>query len=351
MDPGVIRAAADRLRAGGVVAFPTETVYGLGADAFSAAAVARVFALKGRPAHNPLIVHVSGPEMAQSVIAPGAWSQHAQRLARAFWPGPLTIVLPRAERVPEAVAAGGSTVAVRSPDHPTALALLYALGAPLVGPSANRSGDVSPTRAEHVRQAFPDESEVLVLDGGACPVGIESTVVDISDERTGPRVLRPGAIDAAMLARVLECDVVGASSPAGAHASDGHGIVRSPGMLDRHYAPRTPAHLVRSEGDDRDRLDALLARARSAGVRVVVLGPANVVSGASTERLVPMPTDAHAYAARVYAALREADAHGADAILVLWPVPGASDDPLWSAILDRLRRACEPGAPAWMSAS
>ena len=177
MEPAIkdIKEAASRLRDGGVVAFPTETVYGLGADAFSDAAVSRVFALKGRPSRNPLIVHVSGPLMAKRVTA--TWPVEAQRLADAFWPGPLSIVLPKRPEVPDIVTGGmgSASVAVRCPDHPTALALLYEFGSPLVGPSANLSGSISPTTAAHVRAAF-SEQDVLVLDGGPCATGIESTV-------------------------------------------------------------------------------------------------------------------------------------------------------------------------------
>ncbi len=234
-----ISRAAARLRAGGVVAFPTETVYGLGADALREEAVARVFALKGRPPTNPLIVHVLDEAMARSVCS--RWPAGAARLARAHWPGPLTIVVPRAEHVPRVVTSGGETVAVRCPDHPVALALLEAFGGALVGPSANRSGMVSPTTADHVRESF-GEDDALTLDGGACRVGIESTVVSLAGAR--PVVLRPGAISPEMLALALGEDVVaGALREPGARADPGAPLA-SPGMLPSHYAPRAPALLA-----------------------------------------------------------------------------------------------------------
>ncbi|MGQ0628206.1 MAG: L-threonylcarbamoyladenylate synthase, partial [Phycisphaerales bacterium] len=223
---GEIMSAAERLRAGGLVAFPTETVYGLGADAFNPRAVDAVFTAKGRPSHNPLIVHVSGPDMAQALVAD--WTPAADALARRFWPGPLTLVLPRSRSVLDAVTAGGPTVAVRSPDHPTAIALLFAFGGPLVGPSANRSGGVSPTCAAHVRAGF-DSSEVTVLDGGTCPTGIESTVLSLATP-AAPEVLRPGVIGPAELSRCL-----GVTVRIAAMTSQPNGPLMSPGMLESHY--------------------------------------------------------------------------------------------------------------------
>src|SRR5688572_5457056 len=230
-----IATAAEHLRAGGVVAFPTETVYGLGADAFNEQAVARVYELKGRPARNPLIVHVSGPEMARRVVA--GWPDEAEALARAFWPGPLSIILPKSNGVPDLVSAGGPTVAVRCPLHPMALALLFEFEGPLVGPSANLSGQVSPTSSEHVRDAFGD-TDVIILEGGRCSAGIESTVLSLADLRT-PRVLRPGLVGPEEIARVLGRSVGMIDPRSAAH----DGPLASPGLLDRHYAPRTPARL------------------------------------------------------------------------------------------------------------
>lgn len=324
--PADIARAVDILRAGGVVAFPTETVYGLGADALNPDAVARVFALKGRPPTNPLIVHVSGPEMAGGVVAPGAWNADADALARAFWPGPLSLILPKATAIPSSVTAGGPNVAVRSPDHPTALALLYALKRPLVGPSANPSGGISPTTAEHVRAGFA-EQDVNVLDGGPCCVGIESTVLDLTAAR--PRVLRPGAIDAGDIALVLGKTI----GQAVGHIHVGDAGAESPGLSARHYAPSTLTRLFTGE---RELWEMLTAAAGPA----IVLGlsdPPLMLD--SAHEWVAMPTHAEGYARALYATLRAADARGVRAILIERP---PSDEGLWSAVLDRLTRATHP---------
>ncbi len=331
-----IALAARTLRSGGVVAFPTETVYGLGADALNPAAVARVFALKGRPSINPLIVHVTGREMALTVAQ--EWPPWAETLARAFWPGPLTLVLPRAGRVPEAVTAGGPTVAVRCPDHPTALALLFEFGGPLVGPSANPSGRVSPTRAAHVRDAFSAD-DVMVLDGGACSAGIESTVVRMRDGR--PEILRPGVIGPWAISRALGLDdgalaprVSSAPSPRGGGAE----TLASPGLLSEHYAPNTPA--VRFE---RARWGRVVEFAAGRPVAVLSMGG---FSASEPALVIEMPADPNLYAAGLYAALREADASGAGLIAVESPplptgrVVGPGE--VWLAIADRLRRATRP---------
>ena len=326
--PGQLDLAVERLRAGGVVAFPTETVYGLGADALSDGAVRRVFELKGRPATNPLIVHVADEGMARRVVA--GWTDEAHALADAFWPGPLTIVLARADVVPDAVTAGGPTVGVRCPDHELALALLETFGAPLVGPSANRSGHVSPTTADHVRAEF-DEADVLVLDGGPCRAGIESTVVDLST--TPARVLRPGVIAARAIERVIGRPV---DTPRVVAAADAP--ARSPGTRARHYAPRTPAVLF-----DPDDWPAPLERA---GGRVCVLArtPLPIDDDQACE-VIAMPRSPEAYAAARYDALRRADATGPSLIAIERP-PSAGDTPdetsLWASIADRLARATTP---------
>lgn len=311
--PEEIAAAVQRLRRGGAVAFPTETVYGLGADAMNAAAVARVFALKGRPPTNPLIVHVSGEAMARTVAA--AWPEEAGRLAAAFWPGPLTLVLPRGPDVPEAVTAGGITVAVRCPDHPLTLALLEALGCPLVGPSANPSGRTSPTTAAHVREAFSEE-DVYVLDGGPCRGGIESTVLLIEDPA---RILRPGLIGAEELAIVLGRPV----EPASAGGLE-VGPAMSPGVHGSHYAPRAPAVIFLESPPMAD-----------GPVVVIALGAGRGGVESSSAR-IQMPSDARGYAARLYAALREADAMSPHLIAIEAP---PTDGPIWAAVWDRLRRA------------
>lgn len=324
--PEEIAIAIRRLREGRLVAFPTETVYGLGAAAFDEAAVARVFALKGRPANNPLIVHVSGVGMARACVA--AWPDRAEALAREFWPGPLSIVLPKSPRVPGNVTGGGPNVAVRCPDHPLTLALLEALGEPLVGPSANRSGGVSPTEAEHVRESFGEE-EVYVLDGGPCIGGIESTVVSLAGP--APVVLRPGLVTPEQIEAVIGVRpavlVRGAASPGPG------GAMPSPGMLERHYAPRTPAVLVEAGG-----LAAAIARAP--GPAVILTHEAIAVGG--PHRVERLPAEAHAYASGLYAALRRADAAGAAQIIILRPPAGGPDAAIWSAILDRLSRAAAP---------
>jgi L-threonylcarbamoyladenylate synthase len=316
--PEEIAHAVKVLRAGGLVAFPTETVYGLGADCFDQKGVERVFALKGRPASNPLIVHVSGPEMAGSLVA--RWTPQADLLARAFWPGPLSIVLPKSGRVPAIVTGGGPNVAVRSPAHLVTLALLEAFGSPLVGPSANPSGRVSPTRAAHVRESFA-EADVYVLDGGPCRAGIESTVVTLAE--ASPRILRPGVIGAEELSRALGV-AVAPPGPAGREAPHPD----SPGQLPTHYAPRAKTVMV-----DNDRLPALFA---GAGGPVVL-----IAQGSPTvphpHRLIAMPADASGYAAALYAALRDADAASPTLIAVLRPPTGG---PVWDAVADRLARAC-----------
>ncbi len=320
--PEEIARAVGRLRAGGVVAFPTETVYGLGADAFNEQAVARVFVLKGRPPNNPLIVHVSGEEMARRVAAPNSWSKDASALARAFWPGPLTIVVRKSADVPPIVTASGPTVALRAPDHHVALALLAGLESPIVGPSANPSGRISPTTADHVREAF-QEADVLVLDGGPCRGGIESTVVSLAGPT--PVVLRLGLVAGAELGRVLGRPVEIAAPGEGAAPDT---PAPSPGMQARHYAPRTPAVLFSPDQ----------------WPRVLTVRRAAVVSSRDRSSppphvLIRMPADAGAYAARLYAALREADAVGADLIAIEKP---AESGPIWDAIRDRLARAASP---------
>ncbi len=320
--PEQIAEAVRRLSAGGIVAFPTETVYGLGADALNADAVAHVFRLKGRPADNPLIVHVSGPAMAREVVA--RWTADADTLADDFWPGPLTIVLPKAERVPDIVTGGGPTVAVRCPDHPLTLALLEVFNGPLVGPSANPSGFVSPTTADHVRAAF-DAGHVFVLDGGPCRVGIESTVVSLAEDP--PRVLRPGLVSAEEIARVLGRPVVEAPPSAADDASPR----ASPGRMRTHYAPRKRVVLAPDElaGIDLKQPMTVIA--------------ARPMPAAPTVRLIAMPADPADYARGLYAALRDADEHGpGDLIVVERPWDGDEPPPAWRAVADRLRRAAGP---------
>ncbi|MCH2144504.1 MAG: threonylcarbamoyl-AMP synthase [Phycisphaerales bacterium] len=308
-----IGIAAERIRSGGLVGMPTETVYGLAADAGDERAVGRIFATKNRPADNPLIVHVADVEQARPLV--DAWSDTCDDLAGRFWPGPLTLVLRRSGQVGDLVTAGHDTVALRSPDHPVASGLIRATGRPIVAPSANRSGHVSPTDAAHVLQEFPDE-DFPVLDGGPCVHGIESTIVAIDDDV--PFVLRPGAITLSALREVLgrvEAPVIGEQGAA-------------PGTALHHYAPVTPATLVRT-----DELDELLAESE---VPVVVLsiGPREADPPHS---VIEMPEDAEGYARVLYRTFREADALRASVLIVEMP-PLAGG--LWRAVNDRLRRAC-----------
>ncbi|MDX9910249.1 MAG: L-threonylcarbamoyladenylate synthase [Phycisphaerales bacterium] len=327
-DPRIdLDRAVQLLRTGAVVAFPTETVYGLGALALDPAAVARVFTTKGRPAHNPLIVHVDSIDMAKALVR--KWPDTAERLARAFWPGPLTLVLPRAPIVPDLVTAGGNTVALRCPSHPLALELLHTLNAPLVGPSANPSGSVSPTTAQHIIDSFA--GSVPVLDGGPCTRGIESTVLDLSTDP--PAILRPGSVSADDLDRVLApARVTPFHARSASPTSHDAAPLRSPGLLARHYAPHAPARLA-----TRDEIAEALAREHP--IAAITLAPLDAPPAASSPaHIIALSRDPAAYAARLYAALREADAHDPTAILIE-PVP---DDPAWDAVRDRLARACTP---------
>lgn len=318
-NPDRIAQAAAVLRGGGLVAFPTETVYGLGANALDETAVRRIFAAKGRPANNPIIVHVTNVGEARRLVA--VWPDTATRLAARFWPGPLTLVLPRAEVVPDAVTAGGSTVALRAPAHPVAQALLQAAKIPIAAPSANASSRLSPTRAEHVLYDLDGRIDLL-LDGGPCAGGIESTVLDLSV--TPPRLLRPGLV----LPHAIETVLGRIRTPLTA-AEDPAAPLPSPGMLARHYAPRAVLECVAS--DAARRMDELAA----AGVTLgwLTFGPGREAWPDVT--VVPMPDDAAAYAARLYAVLHNLDAAGVEHIVVELP----PDEEAWLAVRDRLRRA------------
>lgn len=249
-----VEQAAELLQAGELVALPTETVYGLAANALNAKAVAKVFAVKGRPPDNPLIVHVAGVEMARRCVA--EWPAVAQKLAHAFWPGPLTLVLPKAACVPSIVTAGGATVGVRWPSHPVIQAVIRACGFPLAAPSANRFAELSPTTAAHVQKSLGD-SIPLIVDGGQTPVGIESTVMDLTERP--PRLLRPGMIHAeALLAVTGELSSGGAGAP-------GEAPLRSPGQLPQHFALRVKL-VVWSWADEAE------LRTSDCGLRIVGRG-------------------------------------------------------------------------------
>jgi L-threonylcarbamoyladenylate synthase len=318
-----IAEAARVLRRGGLVAFPTETVYGLGANALDAAAVARIFAAKGRPANNPLIVHVANAAQVPQIAAD--WPELAARLAERFWPGPLTLVLPKRDTVPDVVTAKGPTVAVRVPAHPVAQALLRAAALPIAAPSANRSTELSPTRAEHVLRGLDGRIEML-LDGGPTSGGIESTVLDLT--ATPPRLLRPGPIGIAELE--TEIGPLSHDRSLMVAAQNDPRPLRSPGMLPRHYAPRTPLECVEA-GREAERLASLVSEKGRIGW-VTFADSGTAPSGVLMHVMLSDPAD---YAAQLYAVLHELDAAGLDRIVVT--LPPDTDD--WLAVRDRLRRA------------
>jgi L-threonylcarbamoyladenylate synthase len=294
-----IEKAAQIIRSGGLVVFPTETVYGLGANALDAVAVRKIFALKGRPATSPLIVHVAGIEQARELAA--EWPAEADELAKKHWPGPLTLVVPKKPVIPDEVTAGLPTVGLRMPRHPVALDLLHAAGVPIAAPSANRFTQLSPTTTQHVREAFGDETPFL-LDGGPCEVGLESTVIAVTKD--GLEVLRPG------MAFVEE------AIPSSGPTEDSH---RSPGQHKKHYSPRTRVLLVSQGRLPQEGRGAYLWIRREAEAAVAIRMPA-----------MPGP-----YAALLYSRMHELDHEGLDWIAVELP----PDTREWTAIRDRLTRA------------
>jgi len=305
-----IRKAAEILRAGGLVAFPTETVYGLGADASNPKAVARLYAVKGRPVDHPVIVHFASAEEAFSFSrdVPEA----ARTLAARFWPGPLTLILKASTKAKPFVTGGQASVGVRVPAHPVAQALLQAFGGGVAAPSANRFGLVSPTTAAHVRADLGADVD-LVLEGGASEIGIESTILDLSGG--GAVLLRPGAITKKQLQEILP-----------AVKDKGESAVRHPGGLERHYAPRTPVRLVATHALDKE------ISASKAKVAVLAFSRPDE----RVDYWLRMPRDASGYAQRLYAALRELDSAGCETILIEAP----PETPDWAAVQDRLNRAC-----------
>lgn len=317
-----IAEAAAVIRDGGLVAFPTETVYGLGANALDAEAVARIFAAKGRPAGNPLIVHVGRPEDLPTLAED---FDKAKPLIDRFWPGPLTVVLKKKPIVPDIVTAGGPTVAVRMPAHPVALALIREAGVPIAAPSANRSEGISPTQAGHVAEDLGDEVD-MILDGGHSEVGLESTVIDLTQEPA--RVLRPGMV----LAREIEA-VLGAplTRPTGAPVGE---VLRSPGQMRRHYAPRTRLQIMTNPAED-------MMTIKDHPIGMVAFGSlAGVPLGVDIATTMVMPAEPAAYAARLYDALHVLDE--ADlALIVVEDVPEGEE---WAAIRDRLSRAASSPA-------
>jgi L-threonylcarbamoyladenylate synthase len=318
-DPATLREASELLRAGRLVVFPTETVYGLGAHALDDAAVERIYEAKGRPSLNPLIVHVADAAAARMLASD--WTSLADVLAKAFWPGPLTLVVRKAPSIPQRVSAGQDTVGLRVPAHPVALALLRESRLPIAAPSANLSNQVSPTTADHVRRGLGERVD-LILDGGATTVGIESTVVDVTG--AVPRILRPGMISANDIARV-------AGRAEHADSASDREAPRSPGMLDRHYAPRARV-LLFDEGSRNDAINEARAAMRTGrGVGTMVFAELPVAVTASQR----MPAEPHAYASSLYATLHAMDDAGCGLILI--ERPPATDD--WWAIRDRLERA------------
>jgi len=296
-----IKDAATHLRSGGIVAFPTETVYGLGANALDRSAVQRIYELKGRPATSPLIVHVSSIEMARELVL--EWPALADELARKWWPGPITFVLPKQSVIPDVVTAGLPTVGIRMPSHPIALELIKEAGIPLAAPSANKFTGISPTHAQHVRDSFGDA--VPVIDGGPCQVGIESTVVAIADGKL--TLLRPGMIS------LGDLEVVNAQS------GEAH---QAPGMHHRHYSPRTPLLLVDYPDQIPDQLGAYVWHRHPAIV----------------ERHVKLPEDPAQYAAQLYSTLHLLDSEK-------WPwiaIETPPNTPEWAAVRDRLSRGQSP---------
>ncbi len=313
-----VAAAVQVLREGGLVALPTETVYGLAADASNELAVRRIFAAKGRPASHPLIVHLAG-EQALPLYAAEV-PERARKLASAFWPGPLTLVLKKSARVSDAVTGGQDTVALRVPAHPLARAVLAQFGGGLAAPSANKFGHVSPTTAEHVRADLGEEVD-LILDGGPCEVGVESTIVDLSGPL--PALLRSGGVPAEDVERVLGERLSAPLSP-----------VRAPGMLASHYAPRAGLLLVEANA-----VVAEVARQVEAGLEVAVMAPGSpTLPSGKGSRLFRLPEDPAGFARALYATLREIDAAGFD-VIVAAPPEGAG---LGVAVRDRLRRASAP---------
>ncbi len=325
VDAGAIGRAAALLLDGKLVAFPTETVYGLGADADNVQAVRAIFAAKGRPADHPVIVHVADQQSAS------AWADQlspaARNLADCFWPGPLTLVVARGGRAHDALTGAQPSVGLRCPSHPWARALLTALCREshdpcraIAAPSANRFGRISPTRAEHVRADLgerPGGSVDLILDGGSCPVGIESTILDLTAD--APRLLRPGSITREQIERALGCAVDLA-------AADDASAPRAPGRVARHYAPRKPLELVEAA--------QLLSRVHNLGAgRVAVLAPAPPLPSVVHWWIAPPAPEQYAH--HLYEFLHRMDASGAERLLVQRP----PRNPQWAALHDRLERA------------
>jgi L-threonylcarbamoyladenylate synthase len=331
--PGEIKRAVEILRAGGLVAFATETVYGLGADATNVQAVAKIFAAKGRPSGNPLIVHVADVELARKYSA--GWQELAEVLASKFWPGPLTLVLPRGEKIVSAVTAGLKTMAVRCPDHPLALNLLKEFAGPIAAPSANRSNRISPTTAEHVRRDLGDKVD-LILDGGPSRVGIESTVLSLASPV--PTILRLGAVTREEIEALIGHVEVQMGLSEGSQAAS------SPGQQAVHYSPVTST--FRFDEGDMDWVRKILKE--RLGRRKIFL----IIAGSELARelrgrlepgeILEMPSQPDEYARSLYASLHRADQSGVEMIWVQKP----PEELGWEAIADRVMRATRPASEA-----
>ena len=322
-----VTRAAELLRAGQLVALPTETVYGLAANAWNADAVGRIFDAKGRPAHNPIIVHAASLELARRCVS--EWPPLAAKLAAAFWPGPLTLVLPRSPEIPDVVTAGGGTVGVRWPSHPLIQAVIRACDFPLAAPSANRSNQISPTTAEHVFKGLGGRIP-LIVNGGPSQVGIESSVIDLTC--SPPRVLRPGMIHAESLLAAMGGSELQISGP-------GHNpmLLRSPGLLPKHYSPKAP--LVLLQWKNENDLAAQLSDSSVNPNKIHVIAYHAIPLRRNFGRVSVIPHDAEAFARAIYAELHQCDEAGAELIVVETPPPGEA----WQAIADRLSRAASPG--------
>ena len=323
-DDAALELAAELLRQGRLVAFPTETVYGLGADAANAEAVGRIFTAKGRPADHPLIVHLADAggltDWAENV-PDAAWL-----LAGHFWPGPLAMILKKKSWVPAAVTGGQPTVGLRVPKHPVALSLLEKFGGGIAAPSANRFCRISPTTARHVQEELGDSVD-LILDGGPCEVGVESTIIDLSG--TQPRLLRPGRITRQQIEALIGVKLMIAAQ------RDDALDIRAPGLMAVHYAPSTTALLCPA-----DELSATLAALNAQGRRVGLIAYQQPIRPLQLAHILCMPATAHDYAQALYAALREMDNRRLDLILVEQPPEGDA----WQAVHDRLRKATVPAS-------
>jgi L-threonylcarbamoyladenylate synthase len=322
-EAAVLRAT-ELLRAGEVVALPTETVYGLAANALDPRAVSQIYEIKGRPAHNPIIVHIASVEMAKRCV--GNWPALADKLAKAFWPGPLTLVLPRAKEIPGVVTAGGPTVGVRWPNHPFIQAVIRECDFPLAAPSANLSSRISPTTAEHVRRQLGTRVR-LIVDGGPSQVGIESTVLDLT--ASPPQVLRPGTIHIESLSAVMG----GGGRRKAEGGNEGGKTLRSPGLLRKHYAPK--ANLLVLNWRDEADLKSQIASREFQVVNCHVIAHSRVPAGGDFAGVSVIAHDAAAFARAIYAELHRCDTAGAE-LIVVESLPDTAE---WRAIADRLHRA------------